>query len=180
MQRIFKSWSSFLTEKTEKKEGHYIAYHCGKPDRDADFNFDSIGSGEGNLILGPGVYFATDKSIAERYCKYRDGAVVYRAEIPMEGIYNPTNGLPANLRFSILPIVKRIEEETGKDPYRGVQPLTHGKGAIGAIVKHYGIEEGREILVRAGVKGAIETLPSGIKEIALYTFDGVNVFPEEG
>ena len=102
----------------------------------------------------------------------------------MSSIYNPTTGEPRKLRDSISSIIDDIEKETGRDPYRGTLPLVHGKGSIGAIVKHYGPEKAREVLVQAGVFGAVEKLHDSL-EIALFdlsqaTIKAVDATPSDG
>lgn len=166
LDSIIKKYADLLEEQYESSD-YYIAYHCGKPDIESDFSFDSLGSGEGTSILGPGIYFATNINIAKLYCKYKEGAVMYEAEIPKKYIYDGTMGQPENLRESIISIIDDIEKETGRDPYKGVLPLTHGQGSVGAIVKHYGIKKAREILTQAGIKGVVGRIGSGL-EIALF------------
>jgi len=173
MKLILERWDKFLME---SKEDYLVAFHCGKPNLEQDFDFKHLGSGEGTMILGPGIYFSTDKNIAERYCKYKEGAALYRAEIDMSGIYNPTTGQPQRLRDSILAIVGDIEKETGRDPYRGVLSLTHGKGSIGAIVKHYGPQRARDIMVQAGISGAVEKIGDAF-EVALYNLSEATIEP---
>jgi hypothetical protein len=176
LDSIIAKYADVLETKDESGD-HHIAYHCGKPDIESEFNFNSLGTGEGAGILGPGIYFATDRSIAERYCKYKEEAVMYKAKIPKENIYDPLKGEPKNLRESIISIVKDIEKETGKDPYRGVLPLTHGRGSIGALVKHYGPQKAREILIEAGIIGAVERIGSGL-EIALFSPSAALIMPD--
>tara|TARA_R110002020_G_scaffold475977_2_gene715277 strand:+ start:3500 stop:4648 length:1149 start_codon:yes stop_codon:yes gene_type:complete len=173
MKLLLENWRKLLKEEEEQ---YYIAYHCGRPDIEAEFDLDFLGSGEGTHILGPGIYFATNKDIAERYCKYREGAAMYKAEIPKKGIYNPTTGEPRDLRDSITSIVEDIEKKTGRDPYRGVLSLAHGKGSIGAIVKHYGPKKARELIIEAGIIGAIEEISAG-KEIALFDLSAARIVP---
>jgi len=173
MKLILENWRQYLTE---EDEDYLVAYHCGKPNREADFDFKYLGSGEDAAILGPGLYFSTNKSLAERYCKYKENSILYRAEFPMSGIYNPTTGEPRNLRNSVVSIVKEIEKETGRDPFRGVMPLTHGKGSIGAVTKYYGPERAREVLVQSGVFGAVEKLRDSL-EIALFDLSQATIKP---
>lgn len=173
MKLLLENWNRFINE---DKKDYLVAYHCGKPNREADFDFKYLGSGEGNTILGPGLYFSTNKSIAELYCKYKEGSILYVAEFPMSNIYNPTTGEPRNLRDSIISIVSDIERETGRDPYRGVVSLKHGKGSIGAIVKHYGPEKARDVMVQAGIFGAVEQLHNSL-EIALFDLSQATIKP---
>ena len=60
MKLLFENWRQYLAEHDEEHD--LVAYHCGKPNREADFDFKHLGSGEGNTILGPGLYFSTNKS----------------------------------------------------------------------------------------------------------------------
>ena len=173
MKLLLENWKSYLNE---SNEDYLVAYHCGKPNREAEFDFKHLGTGEGTMILGPGLYFSTNKSIAKRYCKYKEGAVLYRAEIDMSGIYNPTTGQPQRLRSPMRSIIDDIEKETGRDPYRGVLPLKHGKGSIGAIVKHYGPKKARDIMIQAGIFGAVEQLHSSL-EIALFDLSQATIRP---
>ena len=177
MKLIFESWRKYLKEGDEE---YYVAYHCGKPNRETGFDFKYLGSGEGNIILGPGLYFSTNKSIAQGYCKYKENSILYKAEFPMSGIYNPTTGQPEELRNSLISIINEIEKETKRDPYQGVKPLTHGKGSIGAVTKYYGPERAREVLLEVGVFGAVEELPCGDLEIALFDLSQATINPANG
>ena len=173
MKLLLENWNKFINE---GNEDYLVAYHCGKPNRETDFDFKYFGSGESTMILGPGLYFSTNKSTAERYCKYKENSILYRAEIDMSGIYNPTTGEPRKLREPVRSIINDIEKETGRDPYRGVLPLTHGKSSIGAIVKHYGPERARDIMVQAGIFGAVEELHNSL-EIALFDLSQTTIKP---
>ena len=178
MKLLMENWKKFVKESLEDHE--YTAYHCGKPDIEADFNFGFAGSGEGLSLLGPGLYFATKRDIAKNYCKYSKNAVMYKAQIPKDALYNPTTGLPLHLREKIASILAIIRNETGRDPYRGIDSFKHGKGSIGAVVKHYGPEEGRRVLIKNGILGAIEILPSqNGEEIALFDIDSISILPED-
>ena len=55
-------------------------------------------------------------------------------------------------------------------------PLTHGKGSIGAVVKHYGPEKARVIMVQAGISGAVEKIGDGL-EVALYDLSKAIIKP---
>ncbi len=143
------------------------AYHCGR-DNDGAFSLDYVGSGEGTSSLGPGIYFSSTRAMAERYCKYakdkKGSAFLYEVEIEASGLYNATTGQPVHLRDSLMALVDSLGVS---DPYRGVNPLKHGQGSIGAVFKHLGPEKGREALIRAGITGCIFPVAGG-DEIAVF------------
>lgn len=150
-----------------------IAYHGGRDLEGDSFSFKYSKTGEGYSALGPGIYFSDNEILARRYCKYSTDPIIYTVSIDSSGLYNPISGEPKKF---IQPIKDLVESELKiQDPYRGVSRLTHGPGYIGTIFKALGPEEGRQALKNIGITGAIEELPSGAHEIAIYDLSTIQI-----
>ncbi len=150
-----------------------IAYHGGSELEGDSFSFEYSKTGEGYSALGPGIYFSDNEILARRYCKYSKDPIIYTVSIDSSGLYDPISGEPKKFRQPM----QELLESTIKtqDPYRGVNRLIHGPGSIGAIFKALGPEEGRQVLKNIGITGAIEELPSGAHEIAIYDLSTIQI-----
>jgi len=151
---------------------HVVAYHCGssKISRDG-FSLDTLGSGEGNAALGPGVYFATDKGVGSMYC--RDGKLFYQVKIDMADVYDPFLGFPEKFRGIGDKMRAVIEKARGRKLLRG-SPLSDGPHDFGDIVRTIGADEARELFLRNGIRGLYTNLPAGGLEIAIFDLDVVS------
>jgi hypothetical protein len=164
-----------------------IAYNCGRPWSGNKPDVSYVGTGEGasgggfSSILGPGVYFATDEGIAERYLKYGGNRPTkHKVLIKTKGLYDPVMGTPRWLRDNLAALLEdvvrvggfesRVQRSANGTIYnvRGQRRGEHGGGKIGAIFALLGPMEGRKALLKAGVTGAFEKLPDGSYEIAVY------------
>jgi len=148
-------------EATAKTRVYHVGSYSGGP-----INPRKLGSGEGNRILGPGLYASTEPGVSKLYNKY--GSKTYEADINLNEFYDPIQGSP-NLKDKMLRVLKDAGL-TYEDAIsmRGIQSLRHGSGLIGAVVKTVGPEKARHLFIRHGIKGAKEKLPSGAWEIAIY------------
>jgi len=153
-----------------EQRGEITAYHCGP--QITNFSTDHIGGGEGNQILGPGIYFATDKSVAKMYCKYADKPYLHEVILDTTNFYNPIQGTP-----HLYPALDKIAVELGyrdrNDMYekvRGVSTLRDGRGFIGTLVRAVGNQKARDMFVENGVQGASEVIDheSNTTEFAVF------------
>ncbi len=135
------------------------AFHVGHTN---SLSLDWVGRGEGNIILGPGVYFTTNLGFALEYQKYnRKTAYLTTATIATEGLYDPTWGIPTEL-------AEKVIELSRSCGIRHADSFRYGSGSIGIIMKKHGFDKGRKLLAEIGIKGAYEVLPSGAIEIAVF------------
>ena len=163
----------------EERDSHTKtrAFHCGASNIKT-FSLKFVGLGEGLSALGPGMYFNSSRVLAERYCKYVSNPTMYEVSLDTSGFYDSTYGMPLHLRKGLSTLVDSLVE-SGKlemspgGNIRGVSPLTHGPGYIGAVFKALGAKEGRVALIKIGITGALEKLPSGAIEYAVYDEDQI-------
>lgn len=141
-----------------------IAYHCGRKLDGGSFNFSKFGHGEGTSLLGPGLYFSTDRGIACGYSKYVSDPYEYEVEIDTTDIYNPSKGPEGQEHLS-----KAARELSARfdGQLKWASVLKHGRGIAGELVATFGHEKAREILVEAGIKGTYEPL-YGFAEICVF------------
>jgi hypothetical protein len=146
------------------------AYHCGP--QISNFSIDHIGGGEGNQILGPGIYFASAKDIAKLYCKYAEEPYLHEVLLDTANFYNPIQGTP-----HLYPALDKLAVELGyrdrDDMYervRGVSTLRHGRGNIGSLVKAVGNKKALDLLVKHGIQGALEIIDhtNGTTEFSVF------------
>lgn len=140
------------------------AYHCGRKLDGGSFNFSKFGHGEGTSLLGPGLYFSTDRGIARGYSKYVSDPYEYEVEIDTTDIYNPSKGPEGQEHLS-----KAARELSARfdGQLKWASVLKHGRGIAGELVATFGHEKAREILVEAGIKGTYEPL-YGFAEICVF------------
>lgn len=156
------------------------AWHCGAKPEHASFDdfLKHLGSGEGMGILGPGIYFATSEVLARHYCKYSRGrkAVLYEATIDTTDYYLTIGGTPKRVRDRLFAAL----EEVGLDSTEPSQSsLTYGRGLIGLLNWKLGKKAAVQLLVKHRVRGALELLPSGIWEIAVFDPSTITVTSSE-
>lgn len=155
------------------------AFHCGANFN--NFSTDYAGTGEGMMVLGPGVYFVTEETYARLYCKRHHPspeAALYEAEINTTNFYCFGSSWNRNPEQSKI-VSERIDEITKKmgysDSYKlpTVSGLTYGKAPIGSIVKFLGKTKALSEFIAHGIQGSLEYLPSdpGHKIIELAVYD---------
>ncbi len=177
-----------LRERQERKDltkgGKIIAYHGGRK-FEGGFDFDFVGSGEGFGILGPGFYFITEKNVAAVYCKYAKESSLYTVEIDAKGIYGRDSGFPLHLRGRISDLEERLAKEHGKwsniwESYRlpSANSFKYGQGSIGSIVKMFGAEKTRAMLLDIGIAGVYVKIPVGI-EIVVFDPSIITIVDKE-
>jgi len=165
-----------------------VAYHCGSKLTGGKFSVDYIGSGEGLLALGPGIYFATDKDTAMLYCKYVRDPWFYTVEVRTSGLYRVGS---LSMDPSLAPVWKKLKAaeqdwiaKGHKTLYFDPSSLSEGSrlkdgpGYVGKFVKALGQKKGRDLLLSLGITGAVEKLSSDY-EIAVYEPSIVRVLQAE-
>lgn len=156
------------------------AYHGGRGFNGA-FDLKHSGSGEGYRILGPGIYFITNKQQAEIYARKYGGdkPTVYTVRINTNNFYDnstvPTEKMVGSLNA--------IAQELGYKDYEALpmqhRSLIYGRGRVGDIVKIAGFSKAQMLFKKHGVNGAVELLPGGDWELAVFNFDHVMVLDKE-
>ena len=160
------TFTQFLIE----QDNWITAYHGGG--KITSFNLDNLGSGENNMVLGPGIYFATQANIAKRYTKYAQDPHMYQVEINMSRVYDPARGTPTEMRG----IGDRMAQSLGFDSVDDMPPadgLQYGKWPIGPIVKHLGIPKALQLFRQFDLDGMKENLAAGGLEIAIYNLQAI-------
>lgn len=147
------------------------AYHCGS--KFENFSTDFSGTGEGNRLLGPGIYFATEEQIALLYSKYAKGdAYLYEAEIDTTNFYCFGYLWNRNAAQSEI-VAKRIDEigeKLGIDTQRqvGFYAMEKGRPPIGNLVHKLGWQKALQVLVQNNVQGAMENIAAGGMEMTVF------------
>lgn len=145
------------------------AFHCGRDIGDGKFSIDHLGSGEGMAILGPGIYFITRQSTAEKYSRHHDVPFLYSVTIDATNFYEDNTGNPEHCRESLFKIIDDLELKLGrKVKNKNHESLTYGRGSIGDINKAVGHKECNRLLIENGIDGAIEKLPGGDIELCVF------------
>lgn len=155
--------------------GVVTAYHGGNG-FDGDFDLKYSGHGEGYRILGPGIYFATHEGIAARYTKYATKAPsMYTVQIDTTDFYQSSQyPTPANIE-SMEAIAKELGFPSADDVPRSYNSLTDGRGFIGDVVKQVGHKKAQQLLIKHGIKGAVEHLDADIWEICVFDLRVVHI-----
>jgi hypothetical protein len=156
--------------------GSITAYHCGTDLVGGSFSLNHLGSGEGLLYLGPGIYFADDKQIALSYARYalrQQGkqAHLYKVSIRADGLYDLARGQPMHLREKSIEMQKELCKQFSykEDKHLcSTDSFKYGKEYIGFIVEKFGQDKARSMLKAIGINGIYENLPSGALEVCVY------------
>jgi hypothetical protein len=162
-------------------QGTMTAYHCGHKLTEDVFSTDYLGTGEGAGMhaLGPGVYFATEQAIAERYAKYIKYPFFYEVDIQMTNVYDPINGTPERLREPLKQAVIEAAKANGKTVtrwgVRGHSHLKHGAGYPGELNYILGSQGALAKLKEIGCDGQWTKLPAGGYEIAIFNPDVIDI-----
>lgn len=151
------------------------AYHCGSRLIGKKFSFDYFGTGAGASILGPGIYFASVPHFAHLYCEYPAEPWMYTVELDVTDYYDPVHGVPERMRD----LEERLSAAVGRDlsKVRGSNHslLQHGKRPFGQAVALLGTNAARDLLVKLGVRGSFERLPTGLVEYAAFDLNTVAI-----
>jgi hypothetical protein len=167
-------------------EGQKItAYHCGNT-FDGDFDLKFSGTGEGYRILGPGMYFITNKQFAKKYAKHAntDTATMYTVEIDVDNFYNNML-LPTDRMRETMEKIAEYMGFTRKTMPRDHNSLKNGRGFIGEVVNHVGHRKAQQIFKRFGLNGAVESIDYTsenmgiIWEIAVFDLNKIKIIDRE-
>lgn len=163
-------------------EGIVTAYHGGNG-FEGEFDLNRSGTGEGYRILGPGMYFITNKWQAGEYArKYgRTNPTVYTAQIDTYNFYNspvlPTDDMQKSM--------DAIEAELGFGPDKKLpwarNTLNSGRGFIGSIVEQVGHKKALALFLKHGINGAVEHIGDGegMWEICVFNMKVVQITARE-
>lgn len=156
------------------------AYHGGTGFT-GEFNLSFSGTGEGYRILGPGIYFTTDKGQAAHYAvKYgRNNPTVYTAKINTDNFYDNNMRPTEKMVASLTAIAQELGYKDDDALPRQSQSLTYGRGSIGDIVKAAGFARAQTLFVKYGLNGAVELLPGNIWEISVFNLKMMKVIEKE-
>lgn len=138
-----------------------VAYHVGPPFE--GFSFKYLGTGEGNHILGPGLYFSDCKEIAKLYAKLWTNPVLYEVTLDTSAYYG--KGQPVDLYEKLKNTVNELSHLPRNKKPKGLSPTGD---FMADIIDRLGAVAAREKFVEIGVKGAWTTLPHNCKEIAVF------------
>jgi len=173
--QLLENIDKILSEGRKLTGSKVIAWHCGRKLKGGRFSTDHIGTGEGDSALGPGIYFATERSVAEMYCRHHREPVLYKVEFPTRDLYSNQTGEPKRLLERLKALVKDLLPRYGVDKWgegelrlpRG-SSLKHGPGMAGDIVRALGGKRAREEFLKIGLKGLWVSLPAGGFEISVF------------
>lgn len=178
MLQLLEQIDSLLVEGRYDLPPVVTAYHCGRKLEGGKFKLSYAGSGEGMQALGPGMYFATEKAVAELYCEYARDPYLYTVEIPTKGLYYAQQGVPEHFREPLHKLRDDLIDEHGeydklRDEYRlpFARELQYGPGYIGRIFKLLGPKKTISMLGKIGIDGLYAKLGAyagGAFEIAVY------------
>jgi len=175
-----------LSNKYYKKclalSGSIEAWHCGRELSGNSFSLDFLGSGEGMLYLGPGIYFTDNRDLALRYAKYHDKAFLYKVSIPLDQVYDPGRGEPLNLREKSIELQKQLRIDLGLPENKHLSPtdsFKYGKEIVGFLVQKFGRSKAVQMLKDIGINGIYEHLPSGALEICIFDPSVISILDKE-
>lgn len=155
------------------------AYHVGSATPDKPFSFDHLGSGEGNLILGPGIYFSSNPQVALLYAKHATKPYMHTVKLDASGYYDPSRGTPKHLREALLSLIQGMVKDgvvTRRFADRGPSSsMKYGKGSIGVVVEALGKVKALKAFHDIGITGAVELTPDGETEYAVYDLNTIKV-----
>ena len=153
-----------------------LVYASGPKLIGGNFSTSYIGTGEGNAILGPGIYFSDNKNVALLYAKRFDNPFLHEVELSTDGFYNPITGQPLYLRELLLKEEEKLANKKGLQhlPY-GIS-LIHGSGRIGNIVREVGPKNALNIFSHIGLRGCYEKIAGGTAlEFAVFDLQSIKL-----
>lgn len=162
--------------------GQIEAYHGGSELVRGSFSLAHLGSGEGNLYLGPGIYFTTNRNGAIRYGKYSNKPFLYKVSIKSDGLYDPNRGEPLHLREKAIKLQDDLRKQFNlpTDKYlNSTDSFRYGKDFIGFMVQKLGRGQTHYILESVGINGIYENLPGGSLEIAVFNPSIITILEKE-
>lgn len=176
VQKLYKYITMRLKEILTESPSTVTAYHGGG--KISQLNHNSVGQGENNHLLGPGVYFGTDKGVAQGYMQYGRGSQhLYQCQINTSRIYDPVHGMPKEMRG----IGDRMAQDIGFkscDDLPNASDMQYGKWPVGQFIQHLGRDKAFALFKKHRLDGMYEQLPDQGLEIAIYNLDAVSNFRE--
>lgn len=136
------------------------------------FSMAMIGRGEGNHLLGKGIYFINDEKIALRYTKYAKSSKqsLYQVKLnaDSENFYNSMKKPSYFQEVDYNDIAKELGYETFRDMKYNHSIMRDGRGLVGAVFSRLGAINGAKLLNKNGVYGQYEVIEPGVIEIAVW------------
>lgn len=152
-------------------------FHAG-----ADFNkfsLSAIGQGEGNHILGKGIYFINNEKIALKYTKYAKSSKqsIYQVKLnaDSENFYNSMKKPSFYQDMDYNEIAKELGYETHRDVKYNHSIMKDGRGLVGAVFARFGAVNGAKLLNKHGVYGQYEIIEPGLVEVAVWNTDIIKI-----
>lgn len=164
-----------LFEAGQALTGIVTAYHGGNG-FNGNFDLKFSGHGEGYRILGPGIYFATEEGIAARYTKYATQApTMYTVTIDTTDFYQSRVVPTEANKASMAAIAAELGFPDRESMPRNHNSLRNGRGFIGDVVAIIGHKKAQEVLIKHGMKGAVEMLDTDSWEICVFDLRVVKI-----
>lgn len=156
-------------------------YHCG-PDFD-NFSTEFLGSGEGNHLLGYGVYFINQINIAKGYAKHvmsgKPFLYTVKLNATSDQIYNNMLRPSEKMSHGMNAIAKQLGyEDYTKVPYRH-SAMKYGRGLPGVVFSQLGPKQGAQLLIQNGILGQYEDVGNGVYEIAVWDLSIIKLVDKE-
>ena len=154
------------------------AYHVGSMKPGQRFTSEFMGGGEGNLLLGPGVYFSTDLKTSLIYAKYARPAYLHTVTLDTKGYYDPTWGTPKPLREALSSCIQALVGggviPQGFADRGSSSDLKYGRGYIGVLHEALGAKKALRAFRDLGITGTLEKL-SDSTEYAVFDMSTIRL-----
>lgn len=160
-------------------EGQTItAYHCGN-NFDGNFDLKYSGTGEGLRVLGPGMYFHTNKGQALSYAKYaKMEPTLFTCEIRIDHFYDVGGAIPDAMQTTLNAIATEMGFTNWQALPRNYDTFKNGFGVVGQIVKQLGHAAAQNMLLKHGVNGCIQYI-NPAWEISVYNTKCIQIMDRE-
>ena len=158
---------------------HDEYYHVG-PNFE-QFSFVRFGGGENNHLLGHGMYFINNRHIAQGYAKYSHDPVMYTVKFNAgpAAFYNNRVAPTPEQQEARDKLANVLGARTTRELKMNHSAMKYGRGLPGAVFEAKGSEEGRKLLVQAGILGQIEEVDAGVFEVAVYDLSIIQIIKKE-
>lgn len=167
----------YLTESMARTLSNKVWYHNG-PDFDR-FDIRFIGGGEGNQVLGPGIYLLSHPLPVDPNNPYT-AHQKYRYECTLSF----QNGLVYSADERMTPDVanafQMIAEELGYSSYDNLydvrkSAMKHGRGLVGSVVAEVGNQRALQLFNKYRIYAHYEMLEVDEYEIAVFNTDIITI-----
>jgi hypothetical protein len=168
-----------LLESRPSLSGTVTAYHGGTG-FPGGFDLKFSGSGEGYRILGPGMYFITNKYMAAKYCQHAiSNPTVYTVQLNVTNYYNNSLVPSKTMLASMDAIAVEMGYASSADVPYSNNSLTNGRGYIGSVVQKVGHAKGLALFQKHGIDGAMEHIDGDIWELSCFNLGACKIVDRE-